>query len=284
MTRLPLFIIPALSGCLTLDFVVLNASPLPEDHQFSLEWTYQDTTVTVPDDLVEEVYFPSGQDDVQLHGLWARQPGEPKPPMIFFHGNAENLDRYTDRMAWYWSWGEYDVFSFDYQGFGKSGGEATEETVLLNDGIAAVNYVSEVTGIPPEQIPWVALSLGASSAAHTNRTVPAQSIVLESMFSSAKQVQDDSLQLDIPTGWFFSGNYDNLAALADCSAPTMVIHGLQDNFTWWKYGEEVYAAAPEPKLFWQPEDVDHSDILYVRPDDARDRILAWQRENPGLPQ
>ena len=54
MTRLPLLILPALSGCLTLDFVVLNASPLPEDHQFSLEWTHEDNTVTVPNELVED--------------------------------------------------------------------------------------------------------------------------------------------------------------------------------------------------------------------------------------
>ncbi|EPS37790.1 hypothetical protein H072_8440 [Dactylellina haptotyla CBS 200.50] len=56
------------------------------------------------------------------------------------------------------------VLTFDYRGFGRSTGSPTERG-LLPDGIAAVEWVTKVAGIPPERIVLFAQSMGTAVAA-----------------------------------------------------------------------------------------------------------------------
>lgn len=252
-----------LGGCMTFDWAVFPAERLDA---YALDFEL------VPPDLVEEVRFEA-EDGTSLAGVWARQE-EPAPPLIFFHGYSSHIDAYTDRVDYYWSWGTHDVFLFDYRGYGTSEGSPDEAGVMEQDGLAAVRYVVEATGVPPEDILWLGLSLGASVAVHTNDEVPARAVVLESMFASTDAVLDDSVGLDLPPGWFFDGTYDNVAAVAGATSPLLVIHGLADDFVPPDHALEVYAAAPEPKELWQPEGVGHADVIEVLPEEYRARVEA----------
>lgn len=253
-----------LTGCISLDFAVF---PAVEVDAYTLDFEH------VPPELVEEVRFDA--EGVELAGVWVRQEGG-APPMIFWHGYNDNLDAYTPRLDYYWQWGRWDVFAFDYRGYGTSDGTPDEAGVLEADGLAAVRYVSEVTGVPPEEIPWVTLSLGASAAAHTNDEIPAAGVVYESMYASADHVLDDSVGMDLPQGWFLAGSYDNVEAIRHVVSPVFVVHGTADDFIPATHAGEIYAAAPDnPKQLWQPDGVGHSDVITVMPDEYEARVIEF---------
>ena len=252
----------ALSGCMSLDFLVFSA-PTVDSYEIDEE--------AIDPDLVEIVTFDS-IDGALLYGVWVRDPANPRPPMIYFHGNATQLGDTWPRLAYYYAvWG-YDVFAVDYRGFGMSPGPATYEGVFENDGLATVEYVMSETGYAAEDIPWVAISMGAGVASHTNDEVDAQSVILHAMFPSTDDLADDGTGNDLPMGWFFEGDFDNLEAVSAMRSPVFVIHGLADDYIDGpKYGPMVYDAAPDPKELWQPEGVAHSDLFALLPDEFRDR-------------
>lgn len=254
------------SGCMNLDFMFLSG---PKDDVYDLSYD------VIDGDLVEQVTFET-DDGLELVGTWARQPGAARSPLIYFHGKSTTIETAWDRVEFYWRWGRYDVFVFDYRGYGLSEGEY-EPAMTEEDGSAAVRYVAEASGAAPGAIPWVALSLGASVAAHTADEERAQAIVLESMFPSGDQIVDDSTGFDLPTGWFFTAEdeLDNVEAVAKSKSPVFVIHGLADDFIEPEYAELVYEAAPDPKQLWQPEGVGHADIIETAPEVYTERVLEW---------
>ncbi|MCB9664717.1 MAG: hypothetical protein H6732_11435 [Alphaproteobacteria bacterium] len=254
-----------LTGCITLDRLVI-----PE----ALVDTYDLSSERIAPELFEEVRFPS-VDGVALAGVWAHQP-QPAPPLIWTHGNGGALDAEMHRIETYWSWG-FDVFAWDYRGYGRSHPVIDADGILEQDGLAAVQYVSDVTGLPPEEIPWVSLSLGAAVMAHTNDEIGARAVVLENMFPSTEQLVDAAAGLDLPSGWFFDQVYDNLSAAEEMRSPVFVIHGLADDFIDPAYGPLVMQHLPAdlPAWLWQPDGVAHSDIHQVIPDAYRERVLRF---------
>lgn len=264
---LGLLLLPA---CMTLDGMVMPSYPVD---------AYVIESDLIPDDLIEEVSFEAA-DGTKLYGLWTHQRTA-APPMIFFHGNGGHLASYTERLEAYWLWERYDVFHFDYRGFGKSEGEASFDGVFEQDGLAAVRFVADSTGYAPSEIPWVSLSLGSAVAVHTNDEIDARVVVLESMFASTNDLLDDGTGLDLPTGWFFEDEYDNVEAIRSIRSPVFVIHGLEDDYIDPEYALDAYAAAPDPKELWRPEGVNHSDIIDVIPETYRDRVFAFIDEHPA---
>lgn len=264
-----------LIGCMSLDGMVIPAHPSD---------SYDLSSDVIPAELIEEVSF-SSTDGTTLFGAWARQPSS-RPPLIYIHGNGAPFDGDWYRVEHYWEWGTHDVFAFDYRGYGKSEGSPTFQGILEEDGLAAVNYVAETAGVDPATIPIVALSLGAAVTTHTADETPLAGIVLESMFASTEKLQDDSLGLDLPTGWFFRETWDNVAAIAEIDCPVFLIHGQADDFTASTASIELFNAAPDPRFIWRPQGVNHSDVLDVDPDgyDARVRsFLEHPAQGPDTP-
>lgn len=265
-------LILALSGCITLDRLVIPQK---------LREAYDLQSDVIAPELWEEVVFPS-IDGVPLAGVWARHP-DPAPPLIWTHGNGGALDAELDRIETYWSWG-YDVFAWDYRGFGKSSPGIDADGVLEQDGLAAVQYVSGVTGLAPAEIPWVSLSLGAAVMAHTNDEIEARAVVLENMFPSTEYLVDDAAGLDLPSGWFFEDVYDNLSAVEEMRSPVFIIHGAADDYIDPRYGRLAYDHAPDnPRWLWQPEGVNHSDIHRVIPAAYKEHVLRFLAEPAADP-
>jgi len=257
----------ALAGCMSLDGMVYPGVKI-DAYNFDFD--------EVPSDQVMEVSFDT-EDGTTLAGVWVLRDGvdAPSNPLIFFHGNASHLEAYTDRLDTYYGWGEFDVFSFDYRGYGVSEGDTEFDGIFGQDGQAAVQYVASETNVALQDIPWIGLSLGAAVAAHTSVDYPAQAMVLENMFPSTEALLDDGSGLDLPAGWFFENDFDNLAAVKQMSAPVLVVHGLDDDFIDPAYALDVYRAAPDPKELWRPAGVGHSDIHQVMPVVYQERVLGF---------
>lgn len=223
----------------------------------------------IPEANVEEVTF--GDND--LAGVWAHQDTPNAPVLIYFHGNAENIDGYWESVEDYWSWG-YETFIFDYQGFGKSKGPSSFDNVIA-DGAAASNYVSETTGLASGDIIYLGLSLGGFSSINTSVSLPPKVLITESMFASADHLSDVSLGLDTPSGWFFRDPFDNVATAAQVHVPYLIMHGEADDFIEVSNSDEVFAAANEPKLLWQVPGANHTTIPQTDPEGYKSHIMCW---------
>lgn len=250
-------------GCISLDAFVYNPEKLD---QYSLSGD------VIPGSQIELVSFSS--EDLTLYGAWARQT-EPAPVIVHFHGNDGNIDVHWDRVETYWSWG-YDVFIFDYRGYGRSEGEPSLEG-LEADGLAAVETVSNSLGVESRDLHYVGLSLGGAVAIRTARDLPPLSLTSEDTFADLDLLLDSSASdLRLGAGWFFNEDWDNVAAMREVEdVPTFVIHAAEDQFVPTVSGDRLYAAAPDPKQKWHPPGADHADSYTVVPDQYRQRLTGW---------
>ena len=73
----------------------------------------------------EHIYIEEFNTDVRLYG-WFAKPLKviPKATIIHFHGNAANISNHWNQVSWIPSQG-YNLFTFDYRGFGESTGKTT---------------------------------------------------------------------------------------------------------------------------------------------------------------
>ena len=112
--------------------------------------------------------------------------------ILFSHGNAEDLGMIYD---WFNDLARVlrvNIMAYDYTGYGKSNGTASEDN-CYNDIDAAYKYLTEVRRIQPEQIVLYGRSLGsgpscylASKTATAGRSVGG--VILQSPLLSAYRV------------------------------------------------------------------------------------------------
>lgn len=85
--------------------------------------------------------------------------------ILFSHGNAEDLGMIYDWFREVSRHLDVNVMAYDYDGYGLSDGEPTEEA-LFADIEAAFNYLTETRMIPPEKIILYGRSLGSGPTCH----------------------------------------------------------------------------------------------------------------------
>jgi pimeloyl-ACP methyl ester carboxylesterase len=110
--------------------------------------------------VVEEVWLESGG-GVRVHGLYAGADAA-FADLLFLHGNAGNLYDRLGNVEMLVASG-FNVLIIDYQGYGKSGGQPSEQG-LYDDGEAGYRYLVDSLGVPPDRLVVFGRSLGAAVA------------------------------------------------------------------------------------------------------------------------
>jgi fermentation-respiration switch protein FrsA (DUF1100 family) len=110
-------------------------------------------------------HFFQAPDGLKLHGwLLLHEEGTPyRGLFVQFHGNAQNLSAHYLQLAWVLKQG-YDLFVFDYAGYGQSEGEASRPS-SIESGRAALQFVSDsllTAEPPPPRLVLVGQSLGGA--------------------------------------------------------------------------------------------------------------------------
>jgi len=206
----------------------------------------------------ENVTFAAA-DGTRLHGWFIpAQPGPPRATIIYFHGNAQNLTAHYEFVSWLPREG-YNVFLFDYRGFGRSEGEVTREGTFL-DSVAALEYVRSRSDVDAGRLLAFGQSLGgACLLAALGETDPHQvrGLALESTFHSYQGVARAHLAANWytwplqPLAWWLvtdehcpSRSLQRLAGV-----PMLVMHGDADEIVPFSQGRTLYDRAPGPKRF-----------------------------------
>lgn len=203
----------------------------------------------------EDVFFESA-DGTRLHGWYVEHP-EPKAYVMFFHGNAENVAGSSELLAWYRVQLHATVFAFDYRGYGRSAGSASERGVLA-DARAAHSWFVQRTGIQPDDVILIGRSVGGAVAVDLAAERGARALVVERSFTSLPDVAARHFPW-APVRWLMRTKLDSLSKIAHYRGPLLQSHGTHDEIVPFELGERLFHAAPSPKKQFFREPGGHND-------------------------
>ena len=253
MRRLVLFVLVGLTvaGCSNLLFYPMRQQVLTPDR---IGLAYRD------------VWFHA-DDGVSLHGWFLPAEGEAKGTVVFLHGNAENISTHIANVGWLPAKG-FNVFLFDYRGYGLSEGRPTLEGVH-RDAEAAIDAVFGLDDVDGGRVVVFGQSLGGSIAivalARSPRRAQVRALVVEGAFSGYRRIAREKLAdiwitwpLQVPLSYAMDNHYKPTEAIARLSPmPVLIIHGLDDTIVPSEHAKRLFAAAREPKALWLLPETGH---------------------------
>jgi pimeloyl-ACP methyl ester carboxylesterase len=186
-------------------------------------------------------------DGVRIHGWYVHTPEPaPKAVILLCHGNGGNLYNWLGLAEVFAELG-FDVFLFDYRGYGDSEGSPDEEGTYLDADAAWSHLVSE-RKIPAARIVIYGRSLGGAVASHLAAAHAPGGLIVDSSFTTIREFAMEKYpRLLVRLGLTYE--YDNVANLGKIRCPVLVIHGRDDELVPLRHGEAIFAAANEPKRF-----------------------------------
>jgi pimeloyl-ACP methyl ester carboxylesterase len=266
----------ACSGCASFFF-------LPDD---AVWYRPQDLSLAYRD-----VFFES-EDGVKLHGwfLPAREDAGPSAgTVVFLHGNAQNISAHIASVYWLPA-ARFNVFMFDYRGYGESEGKPTIEGVH-RDAEAAIRTAASLPEVDSRCIAVFGQSLGGAIAPtavlQVRNEVPIRALVLDSAFSDFRGFAREKLAgfwlawpLHRPLALTVPDTIrprDALAQLANL--PIVIIHGERDVIVPVAHAERLHEAAGPGAQLWLAPNAGHIEAL--RDPEMRERLAAFLREAGG---
>jgi uncharacterized protein len=201
------------------------------------------------DFTIESVVFKSSNGN-NLNG-WLLKPKDTTSTitLLHFHGNAGFLLSQYQAMTPLLKYG-FQIFVFDYSGFGFSEGKATRKNVLI-DGNSALNYVKSRDDVKKTKLVIYGQSLGGhlSAVVAQQRQADIEGLVIEGAFSSHKDIAAKT------AGVFgrilVSEKYSAYKSIQQFKKPVLVIHSTEDETIPFSMGQKIFSNANDPKEFYE---------------------------------
>ncbi|MGL4666653.1 MAG: alpha/beta hydrolase [Saezia sp.] len=216
----------------------------------------------------EEVAFAS-QDGTKLHGWFVPAQYGIKDSLgtvIVMHGNAANITDHWHFSKWLPQVG-YNVFIFDYRGYGQSDKVTPTFKGVYEDSVSALDYVRTRPDVDPKKLLILGQSLGGTNAIATigsSRTAgqPKNGIcgmVIDSTFYSPSEIANDKFPY---AGLLMNNDYSAERYVQSLAPiPLLFIHGSADVLIPMKHSERLFALANEPKELVIAEGIEHAMAL-----------------------
>lgn len=179
--------------------------------------------------------------------------------VLICHGNAGNISHRLDLYKALLGTG-VNVFAFDYRGYGKSAGRPGEEGTYL-DALAACQWLRQ-KGFAGRNIIAYGESLGGGIVTELALREELGGLILQSAFSSTVDIGKEHFPW-LPVKWMCLIKYETCKKLPRIKIPVLVMHSRTDEMIGFHHGEKNFAAANEPKLFWEIIG-EHNDVLVDR--------------------
>ena len=221
----------------------------------------------------EEVVFTSS-DGTKLHGWFLKAAGEPKGTVLHCHGNAQNVSAQIGFVNWLPAAG-FNVFAFDYRGYGRSQG-APERLGVLEDTQAALRYLRGRTDIDQDRLLVFGQSLGGANAlvalaTETNAAAGIRGIAIDSAFASYRLVVRDKIgQIPVlsllrwPLSFLVVSDAwsprDHLRQLPP-GVPLLFLRGTVDQVIPPRHSQILFDGARQPKDLWTFKGMNHCEAV-----------------------
>jgi fermentation-respiration switch protein FrsA (DUF1100 family) len=160
-------------------------------------------------------------------------------------GASTQVDRIQGQLKRLWSLG-YDVFAFDYRGFGDSSGTPTEDGVY-EDAAAAYAYLSRIERVPPSRIILAGRSLGSAVAVELATRVDSAGLLLFSPIDSVPSVAQ-RLYPWAPVRWLARHRFDSASKARTIDVPVVMFYGWPDSYVRRSDARALLAEFRGPKL------------------------------------
>ena len=199
---------------------------------------------------------------------WHVPPVGRRPVVIFFHGNAEVLAWRVERLRQLTRDGT-GLVALSYRGYGGSTGEPTEQGIFYD---ATAAYEFAIARYEPKRIALWGFSLGTGPAVAIAAVRPVGKLILEAPYTSTADIAAENLPF-IPIRLLMKDQYRSDELIGKVSSPLLVMHGERDRAIAFRFGERLFALAPEPKCFVSFPQGGHEDLdAYGAVDVVRDFI------------
>lgn len=225
-------------------------------------------------------------------------PGQSRATVVLVHGYGGSQDELLPVAGALHDAG-FSVFSDDSRGSGRSTGGITFGAREQDDLESVVDYLTTRPDVDAERIGALAFSMGAAAtimaAARDDRIKAVVSDsgwadvhhwlrpkLLDMFVHPRARFTPLSMKLiELRTGIDFDDLKpgDVVAKLAP--RPLLIIHGAADDVVPASDGDELFAAAREPKELWRVEGAGHGDTLRPGGTTSSDRVVAFFRQALG---
>ena len=197
--------------------------------------------------------------------------GETTAALLWFYGNGENIGAIWPVLRDFRPPG-VALLVVDYPGYGASGGRASEDGLYEAADLAYQSLVDRPE-VDRARIFVYGRSLGSAVATHLASTRSVAGLVLESPFTSARDMSRRHYAL-FPT-FILRLRLDNVAALRRVRCPVLVFHGTADRLVPPDMGRRVAAAAPGPSELVLIEGAGHNDTYELGGRAYRDKLWKF---------
>jgi fermentation-respiration switch protein FrsA (DUF1100 family) len=208
----------------------------------------------------QDVYFKS-PDGLVLRG-WYFRAREERGTILVCHGNVENISTHVKLDLWLIDEG-YNLFIFDYRGYGKSQGAPGVKGIQLDAEAALETLLFVLPRGKQDNVIVFGKSLGGAVAVYLVANSPyknrVKALILDSPFASYRMIAREKVAASIigwpvqyPLSYLVNDDYSPVQYVGKVSpVPIVIIHGNQDEIVPVHHGRILYDAALPPKQFWE---------------------------------
>ncbi|MCH9811148.1 alpha/beta fold hydrolase [bacterium] len=171
---------------------------------------------------------------------------KPKGVIYYLHGQGNNLAHWGKRAQQFVDYG-YDVFVIDYRGCGKSVGDLTEKTLMV-DSMAGYNYLK--ARYNEDQIVIHGVSLGTAMASFvSSHHNPKMCILVSPYYNMIEAAHYNKPVLPrFVLHFILKYHLRTDTWIGKCNCPLYIFHGVKDRLIPYSQSEMIMASLEETNV------------------------------------
>jgi len=210
------------------------------------------------------------------------------PTVLHVHGNAGNMNGHIG-FTEYLPYEGFNLFLFDYRGYGESEGTASRRGPLTEDASAALDAMLAQPEVDPSRAALFGQSLGGAIAVNLMaQRDEFRCAVLESPFASWRLAAATALSGGEPgwvsrsLAWLLIDDANRpVDSITSIDVPILIVHGDADRIVPVLHGRLLRDAAPERVTLIEFKGGDHNTLCDTHPESRR-MSVEFLRKHLGV--